>query len=302
MRRTFVLITAVMALTVATAAPIGAASDRFPDVIPLPDGFFPEGIVVGEGTTFYAGSLVDGAIVRGDLRTGDVEVWVEGVPGQLAIGMDYDRRTGNLYVAGGPTGTVRVYDTTTGDLISDLFLGGGFVNDAKVTPRGVYLTNSFVPELYEVPLASNGAIEGAPSVIPLSGDFVTVPGEFNANGIEYRRGTLIVVNAFVGSLYAVDRNTGVASEIDLGGEVVNGDGLVLVGSRLYAVVGGANEIVEIRLNSRLTRGVITDVITDSDFDVPTTADRFRGSLYAVNAKFSTPPTPDTPYEVVRVDR
>ena len=37
-------------------------------------------------------------------------------------------------------------------------------------------------------------------------------------------------------------------------------------------------------------------------DVPATIARIGSALYAVNARFSTPPTPDTDYAVVRVDR
>ena len=47
---------------------MGAASAQtFPDLIPLPDGFQPEGIAVGKGSTFYVGSIPTGAIYRGDL-------------------------------------------------------------------------------------------------------------------------------------------------------------------------------------------------------------------------------------------
>jgi hypothetical protein len=34
--------------------------------------------------------------------------------------------------------------------------------------------------------------------------------------------------------------------------------------------------------------------------VPTTVDDFAGALYLVNARFNTPPTPDTTYSIVRV--
>ena len=36
-------------------------------------------------------------------------------------------------------------------------------------------------------------------------------------------------------------------------------------------------------------------------DVPTTIALARGSLWAVNARFTTPPTPTTPYWITRVD-
>jgi hypothetical protein len=42
----------------------------FPQVVQLPTGFRPEGIEVGRGTTFYVGSVANGAIYRGNLRSG----------------------------------------------------------------------------------------------------------------------------------------------------------------------------------------------------------------------------------------
>ena len=39
---------------------------------------------------------------------------------------------------------------------------------------------------------------------------------------------------------------------------------------------------------------------DPDFDVPTTIDDHGSRLYAVNARFGTPPTPTTRYDVVQV--
>ena len=301
-RRMLGAVVLAFALMLSAAVPASAHSSQFPAVIDLPGGFFPEGIAAGYGTTFYAGSLVDGAIYRGDVRTGEGGVWVAGQSGQIAVGMDFDRESGNLFVAAGPAGAVRVYDSASAELTADVFLGAGFINDVIVTPHAAYLTNSFAPELYEVPLASDGTPTGSVRVIPLSGDFQFVPGAFNANGIEFTQGRLIIVNSAVGALYTVDPATGVASEIDLGGDVVNGDGLVLVGRTLYAVVGGLNQIAEIKLSGDLSNGTVTDTITDPDFDVPTTAAKFGNSLYAVNAKFGTPVTPDTPYEVVRVHR
>ena len=304
MRRLTLVLAAVIAALIPGAAPAAAhSSDNFPDVIDLPNGFFPEGIAIANGQTFFTGSLVDGAIYRGDLRTGEGEVLAEGVPGQLAVGMDVDRRGRRLFVAGGPQGTARVYDTRSGELLDDVALGAGFINDVIVTRRAAYFTNSFAPELYELPLDGRGNVDGPVRVIPLSGDFEFVPGAFNANGIEAARpDTLIIVNSSIGALYTVDANTGEASVIDTEGAIVNGDGLLLVGRTLYAVVGSLNQITELRLSHDLTTARVTDEITDDDFDVPTTVARKGRNLYAVNAKFGTPPTPTTPYEVVKVRR
>jgi hypothetical protein len=43
-------------------------------------------------------------------------------------------------------------------------------------------------------------------------------------------------------------------------------------------------------------------LTGSDFDVPTTIASKGGFVWAVNARFTTPPTPTTTYDVVRVTR
>jgi hypothetical protein len=42
--------------------------------------------------------------------------------------------------------------------------------------------------------------------------------------------------------------------------------------------------------------------TDPRFDVPATVAAFGKRLYLPNARFSTPPTPETTYNVVAVER
>jgi hypothetical protein len=41
-------------------------------------------------------------------------------------------------------------------------------------------------------------------------------------------------------------------------------------------------------------------VTDPDFDVPTTITFAAGRLWAVNARFGTPPGHDVEYDIVRV--
>ncbi len=303
MRRPTVL-AVVVAVLMSLAVP-AAAGNPYPDVIPLPGGFFPEGIAVGDGNTAYAGSLVNGAIRQVDLRTGEGVELVPGVEGRIAVGMAYDASTGNLFVAGGPDGNAYVYDTDSGEGVDIVNLTpAGFVNDVIVTKDAAYFTDSFAPQMYVVPLTRSGAIAGPSQTIPLGGDFRFEPGQFNANGIEATPDgkSLMVVNSFFGEIYTVDPASGVADVIDLGGAVVNGDGLVLAGKTLYAVEGGKNQITKIALSADLRSGSVVDALVNPAFDVPTTAARFGNSLYAVNAKFGTPPLPTTPYEIVRVDR
>lgn len=299
----------IIALTLAVVLALGAgaapvsANQAFPEVIDLPGGFFPEGIAIGTGPAFFTGSLIDGAIYRGDLRTGEGAVLVEGQEGLLAVGMDVDRTGRLLFVAGGPTGTARIYNTSDGALVDDVAIGAGFVNDVIVTRQAAYFTNSFAPELYELPLDNRGRVNGPVRTIALSGDFQFVPGQFNANGIEApNRDTLIIVNSNVGELYTVDIATGATAVIDTGGEVLNGDGLVLVGRTLFVVVGGTNEVKKLRLTPGLRRAQVIETITNDVFETPTTAATNGRDLYVVSAKFNIPPLPTTPYEVVKVDR
>ena len=289
----------LLVITAVLANPV--AAQNYPEVISLPNGFQPEGIVVGEGNTAYAGSLANGDIYAADLETGAGYIAIEG-PGTPAVGLDYDRRTGYLFVSGGPNGDGRIYNTHTGELIAAYDFGGGFVNDVIVTPQAAYFTDSFAPNLYSVALDGSGE-PGAHATIPLSGEFVFVPGGFNTNGIVAtpNGNGLIIVHSSRGELYFVDPQTGEASLIDLGGDNVNsGDGLLLLNRTLFVVQNSLNQIAQFQLNRNYSAARLQQLITDDDFDVPTTVSNQGTRLYAVNARFGTTPGPDVEYDIVRV--
>jgi sugar lactone lactonase YvrE len=294
----------VMSLTCSTAA----AAPTFPEVISLPNGWLPEGIAIGKRATFYSGSRANGAIYRGDLRTGEGSVFVPGHAGDVAVGLAVDRRARYLFVAGGPTGKGSVYDAESGALVASygLTTPGTFVNDVIVTREAAYFTDSGLPVLYRVPLGRGGKADPAalPEKIPLSGEWQQIAG-FNANGIEatHDGDWLIVVNSATGTLHRVDASTGKAIEIDLGGYSVSaGDGLLLHGSTLYVVRNNMNLIAVVKLSHDLLTGTVRGEIKSPLFDVPTTLARFGKALYAINARFTTPPTPSTPYTIVKVPR
>jgi sugar lactone lactonase YvrE len=283
------------------------AAAPFPETIPLPNGFQPEGIASGTGTTFYVGSIPTGAIYQGDYLTGEGEILVPAQEGHSAIGLKYDPRSDLIFVAGGATGYAYVYDAETGANVAEIQLSTlpSFINDVVITQDAVYFTNSFQPIIYRVPLLKNGELPEEPIVeeITLGGDYQFTPGAFNANGIAATSDgkTLIIVNSTEGALYNVDPSTGVATRVDLGtGGVPNGDGILLQGKTLYVVQNQLNQIAVIELNSDYTAGTIETVITDPLFRVPTTIAAFGDALYVVNARFGTTPTPDTDYDVVRV--
>lgn len=287
-----------------------AGAQSFPEIIALPDGFYPEGIAIGDGPTAYVGSLANGSIYQADLTTGEGNILVTGAPGMLAVGLDVDRRSGYLFVAGGFSGAALVYDTKTGQLVADLPFGGGFINDVIVTRNAAYFTDSFLAQVFKVPLTSMGVPSGPVVTLPLGGDWINEMGEINANGIVATADnrTLIVVNYFSGKIYLVDPDTGLATEMDLGGVVVPfGDGLVLRGKTLYVVQNATNQILVFTLSPDLLSATLTKVLTDTDFRIPTTADLFGSWLYAVNARFDVcPPGICNPagleFEIVRVDQ
>ena len=295
-RRT-VLLTAVATVAMAVPAEAGGSSS-FPDSIDLPNGWRPEGVVVGRGSNVYVGSLANGALWHGDLRTGEGEVLFPGGTGQVTVGLEYDQHD-RIWAAGGPTGVGKVFDAKTGSLLETYTFvapGTGFINDVVVTADAAYFTNTMGGQLFAVPLGPGGQLPDSGTIAPLA------IGAASPNGIETTpdNKALIVVSA--GDLYRVDAATGTTTEIDLGGEnVVNGDGLVRNGTTLYVVQNRANLIAVVKLNPAGTAGTVERRLTDPDLDVPATADLFGSAIYAVNARFTTPPTPSTTYTIERVE-
>lgn len=225
------------------------------------------------------------------------------------MGLKFDKRSGNLFVAGGPTGAAYVYDARSGTDVAVLQLAASasFINDVTVTRAAAFFTDSSNAVLYKVPLSRRDGLPEPSKVqaLPLSGDWVQVPNAFNANGIAATPDgkDLIVVNSTVGALFRVNPDTGEARRIDLGGATVtNGDGLWLDGKTLYVVRNFLNQIAVVELDHDLSIGQVTGVITNPAFRIPTTVAEFGNALYAVNARFNTPPGPDVEYEVVRTPK
>lgn len=301
MRTRTVLIAVLCSLSIALPTAASAQNSNFPETVPLPTGFQPEGIASGRGSSFYAGSLATGAVLKGDLRTGATQELVSAANGP-AVGIAVDSKN-RVWVAGGPSGEIRAYDGSTGDLLGLYAGGAGFINDLVVTKTAVYATNSFSPVLAVVPLGPGGSLppSGAAAQLPLVG-FPAVAG-FNANGIEAGQdGRLIVAHSSVGALFAVDPATGATEQIIVGGALPFVDGITRQGSTLYAVQNQLNQIAVIRLAPDLASGTIQNVITNPDFDVPTTVALFGNAAYVVNARFGNPSPGTADFAVVRTER
>ena len=198
-------------------------------------------------------------------------------------------------MSGGATGAAYVYDAETGPPITDYVLTPAaprFINDNVLTKDAVYFTDSRRPWLYRLPLGDHGELPAASDVqsIPLSGDYVHDPtaGVNNLNGIVATPNgkMLIAVQSNTASLLRIDPSTGVAETIELtGGDVTNGDGLLLEGRTLYVVQNFLNRVAVIHLAGDLGSGTVVDHLTHSGFRVPTTIDKVSGRLYLPNARF-----------------
>ncbi|MGW5222902.1 SMP-30/gluconolactonase/LRE family protein [Nocardia sp. NPDC004085] len=274
----------------------------------LPAGFQPEGIAIGSRPVAYLGSRADGSIYRADLVTGRGDMLSPG-RGTPALGLQLDHR-GRLFVAGGTGGDARVVDTGTGAVLASYPLGtppDTFVNDVVLTPTGAWLTDSRTPVLYHLPISDGDALPPPGAVVrrPLTGDIRYEPGAINANGIVRTPdgAGLIIMQSVTGRLLRVDPATGATRQIDLGAETLpNGDGLLLRGNTLLVVQNRSNAIAVVTLDHAGTTGSVIRRVTDPRFDVPTTVAAYGDRLYLPNARYTTPPTPATPYSAVAVDR
>lgn len=277
------------------------------ETIALPPGLQPEGITSDGDRTFFVGSLADGRVVKGSFDSAETEVLVPGRNGRVAVGMQFDPQFNRLWVAGGPTGAVTVYDADTGEQLGRwLTPGSVFLNDVTVTPDAVYVTDSGVRRIVVVPLGAHGQLpdrDGA-TTLPLTGAFEQIPDENNANGIRaLSEDQLLVIQGVTGTLWLVDADTGETRAVDFSrGQLEGGDGLEFVGDRLAVVRGGGdNTVAMVTLSQNNRSAQVDEIIRDADFDVPTTATFADGRLWTVNARFDTEATSTTPYDVVRVN-
>jgi sugar lactone lactonase YvrE len=288
-----------MALVLAGSAATSARP--FPDLIQLPADFGPEGIAIGNGTTFYAGSLAAatlGQILVGDLQTGDFATLVQpdGVP---ATGMKHDPRSNLLFVARAASGMATIFDAASGELLVSYQLQTAptFINDVVITRDAAYFTDTRAPFLYRVDLGPAGEPSAEATSIPL-------PVAFRTNGIVATPNGehLFVVSA--SQVYRIDTLTYTPVSVDLGGTALpNADGLLLDGKTLYVVQNQLHRVAVVHLSPDYLTGEVVRYITEpfasnAATRVPTTVAAFGNALYAVTAGFAAP----SPDYVVRLGK
>ena len=258
------------------------------------EDIFPEGIAVDEQTgDFFVGSTVDGTIYRGNARDtpGELEVFLEpGVDRRESVtGMKVDGE-GRLWIAGRFTERAFVYDTATGELIRTLETSPNertILNDVVVTQNAAYITDSFRPTLFRVPI-TDGEVGEIQPWLDLDETPIEYGSGFNLNGIAASEDGryLITVQYNTGELYRIDIESEEIVQIDLGGDsVTTGDGIVLDGTTLYIVRNQPGDIVPVELSEDFTSGEVGDSFSDPSLAYPTTAAMYDGRLLVVNSQF-----------------
>jgi hypothetical protein len=308
--------TAVLALS--TGLVVGASSPALADghhgkhhpsraqEVALPNGLRPEGITSGPGSRYFVGSLADGRIVTGDLRTGSSSTLLPGATGRQLRGLYWDRRSDLVWAVGnvGTEAHIWAVDAGQGTVRQDTVVPGArFLNDLVVTKDAVWVTDSRVDRLTVLSLGRRGAPTGtAPQFLPLTGAWPAGDGVANnANGIrQLKDGSAILNNSRVGGLWRVDPGSGVVTEIPVRGGpgIIGGDGLELDGRTLYNVRGSGQAEVSVLTLSRSHgqwSATWRGALTSPRLDVPSTATLVGRTLWAVNARFGVA-SPDTaPY-------
>jgi hypothetical protein len=297
--------TILLTATLSTAVPAHEIDQTerviWPDLIPIPVGFEPEGIELGRNQDFFVGTLAfsgnhtnAGAIYKGNLLTGEGQVLVQPTGKPLA-GLSYDARTDYLYATTGFANPnrergVKVYTGTSGLLLAEIIFGDEMViNDLLVTERAVYCTDSINPTLYKIPLEDDGKVfSSVAEKIEMIG-FEQVE-RTNANGLagDFDGKELVVINSRTGVLYLVDTESGIATPVDIQGEeqlFVRGDGLYMDGRTLYIMQNFTQKIAVVQLSDDLTQGTFIKNLVSDDFAVPTTITGYGDCIYAINTHY-----------------
>jgi sugar lactone lactonase YvrE len=278
-------------------ASTSAAVGQTPSNYVLPgDAVYPEGIALQPRTSnFFVSSTTDGTIFRGQLGQGTTQVFLPpGGDGRTAaVGLRVSRR-GRLYVAGGATGFIFVYNAATRALIGKFDTGPApqrFLNDIAVAPNGdAYITDSMRPILYRIPYAAVQTPSAATQTAEAWLDFTATPLRYttpgaNVNGIVATDNGryLIVAQTNTNKLYRIEIATKAVAEINLGGVPVGGDGLLLQGRTLHAVA--RPDIVKIFLSPDFLQGTVFSRTNYLSLRFPTTIALARNQLLVVNSQF-----------------
>ncbi len=258
---------------------------------------YPGGLAYDGATDrFFTGSTQTGTLYVGTPGREEMQVWLTGgADGRTTTSGIISDDRGRLYVGGGATNQVWIYDIRSRRLLATVSgVPGGFVNDITIAPDGTaYATDSLGHLIYRI-----AEQDGRWSMRPwldLEGTSVEHVDGHNLNGIiAVGDANLIAVHSQSGKLYRFDLATKAIHQVDLGGvPLFGGDGLVLHDGRLYVVRGGLSpqnpqpQVSVLRPAADWSAAEVESVIDNPDFRHPSTARMVRGRLLVVNSQYNT---------------
>ena len=202
---------------------------------------------------------------------------------------------------GGGTPQVYVYSATDGTQLAtceplsiNTDFNTTFINDVTVVGSTAYATDSFNNKL--MTFDADEAINNGNCVV----SEVDLPEaykakneeEWGANGlVEYADGILVVheTGGFVYHIGNLDGDSPTFQEVILADSVTTGDGLNILGDKLYITMNYKNTIVVFQLEQ--TGGTISATpltsITSAHYYTPATSALYCGYIYSANSLFAT---------------
>lgn len=269
-------------------------------ILPLPnDAAYPEGVAVDPATgAVYTNSANTGVVFRVDPDTGAVTRVGDPLgladsrpekPMSVALGLKADGQ-GRLWVAGARTGSMHVVDIATGRRLARFTTPEGpwLINDVALTPDAAYFTDTLRPVLWR---AARDSVADAvlEPWLSFEGTVLEYGEEPNLNGIvatpDGRH--LIVVLMKTGKLFRIDIATRAVSMIDTGDSALDGgDGLALVGRRLFLVRQSAGEVVALDLAPDLSTAVEARRIKPAELAWPATVAVRGDRLIVANSQLN----------------
>lgn len=262
---------------------------------PAADDVFPEGIAVSGGH-FFVGSTTDGTVYRGDLDRRRATPFLLGGRDNRTSAVGMKVSDGRLFVAGGATGRVFAYDLKNRKLVGSWQVtqtgAPTFLNDIAVGRHGaIYVTDSLRPVLYRLRPSQQRTrrVRTLPTFVTFTGTPFQYAAGNNANGIVASENGrfLVIAQSNAKKLFRVRLSDRKVTQVNLHGQSVAGDGLVLGGRTLHAVErqGDVGFLVKINLARGLTSGNLVSRTTYASLNDPTTAARVGRSLLVVNSQF-----------------
>ncbi|KAG0633667.1 hypothetical protein HOY80DRAFT_990492 [Tuber brumale] len=311
----FLLALSILSLATAVPAPDPYGDDKISVYILPGNTTFPEGIARQSNSPyFYVGSATNGDIYRGSVHRKHLTRFLTGSAYNLtsALGMKTDCKD-RLYIAGGSTGTLLVFDLHTKKLLhrfSNGFSGQNetLLNDLDIDEAGnVYVTDTIQPTLFRIKASE---LDRPTVDLPLEKwiDLTKTMGP-GGNGIVVTEDQkhLLVADIYAGEIWRVVISSRKVDKVDLGGRVIGApDGLLIRDDILYAVnafqvIGQFIGVIEMH-PGHLT-GTPVRNITSELFESPSTAAFDGEDFLVVNFQFGAikgPAPPVLPFTVVRV--